>query len=182
MMWLGVTTALAASPVLSDAERSLLASGETVARIDLVHTTADSTAIIDISATPEKVMAAVVDLPSQVPDVTTLRDVDMYTSDSGRLGARWQTGALGQTMTFHVLYDVDRSANSCHFALDPGRDNEMVSMQGSYEIFPTPEGSRLVYHNVSDPGREAPGWLRRMLEQNVLVQQLVSIRRRAEGP
>ncbi len=59
----------------------------------------------------------------------------------------------------------------------------MPRLVGSYDLRPTPEGTRVVYTVDSDPGGSLPGWLVRQASKDLPFHTLKNLRERVEaGP
>ena len=65
----------------------------------------------------------------------------------------------------------------------PGGVVRMPRLVGSYDLTPTPEGTRVVYTVDSDPGGSLPGWLVRQASKDLPFHTLRNLRERVEaGP
>lgn len=83
-------------------------------------------------------------------------------------------------MQFHIAYDLDPAKRWCRYRLDTTRENDVVDVQGAYQIYRVGERSRLVYRSETDSGRRVPGFIKRWLASDSLTEQMEGIRARAE--
>ncbi len=167
---------------LDAAAEELLANGEVHVTQEVWDTGGMTVGVIDVRATPEQTMAAVMDLPARVEDIGSLKSVDVYlqTASPERVGAEWLLTVFGTNIIFSVLYDVDREAGWCRYSMDKSRENGIESTEGSYQTYAHNGGTRLVYRGFSESGRYVPGFIKRWLAGSALVDQMQGMKRRAE--
>ena len=184
MLFALLTPAIAAPPpqpapiAVTAEESATLEGGSVVFR----YSPADiSIGIIDISATPDQVIAAVMDLPPRVDEIGPLLSLTPYeVSGAERYGAEWQLGASVYSATFHVIYDCDLSAGWCVYSLDDSQDNDLQSTEGSYQVYAHGSGCRLVYRSKSQ-STILPDFLMKKFAADGAIELLTGIQRRSEG-
>lgn len=168
-------------PELSAEETALLAERGVVIRQETSETGAVTVAIVDVRATPEATLDAVLDLEPRKDEVSNISDVTVYLDTPERKGVTFDLSVMGVAVRFHTLYEIDRSGLITRYALDPSREHDVVKAEGYYQCFKTSEGTRLVYSGASDSGRRVPAWLKRWMANNALEDQVRGIRDRAES-
>lgn len=140
----------------------------------------ESITIIDVSASPERVMAAVMDLGPRVNDVSSLLAFEEYQDAPGRKAARWELGASVYSATFHVLYEYDVAKGWCVFTLDTSKENDIQSTDGSYQVYAHDGGTRLVYRSAQQ-NSILPSWLMQRFAREGATEMLTGMKRRAGG-
>jgi len=141
----------------------------------------ESVGIVDINAAPDVVIAQVMNLPPRVDEIGPLISLTPYAvSGAEMFGAKWELGASIYSATFHIIYDCDLSAGWCVYDLDPAKDNDLDSTKGSYQVYASDSGSRLVYRSTSQ-STILPDFLMKKFAGDGAVDLLTGIRRRAEG-
>lgn len=140
----------------------------------------ESIAVIDVSAPPERVMSAVMDLGPRVQDVSSLLAFEQYQDSPGKKAARWELGASIYSATFHVSYEYDLSKGWCVFTLDTSKENDINSTDGSYQVYASDGGSRLVYRSAQQ-NSILPSWLMQRFAREGATQMLEGMKRRAGG-
>ncbi len=165
---------------LSTAEEAVLAKGEVAIRY--APPPGDGTlAVVDVAATPEATMDAVLDLQARVSDIGALKKVDIYEQNASRIGATWELGIAVYTITFSIAYDVDRTAGWCSYTLDGSKENDIGFSEGSYQVYPQGSGTRLVYRAAADADQKGPEWIRKKLAYDSASEMLGGMKRRAEA-
>jgi hypothetical protein len=160
-------------------EAPLLAAGEVVVRF--AGNGKETVGFVDIAAPPERVMAAVMDLPARVREIGGLKSVHIYEEVPGRLvAARWEMGLAMFTATFHIRYELDVARGYCVYTLDPAKPNDVKNSRGSYQVYAQGSGSRLVYRSVSQLDG-APEWAARKVATGSAKEMLLGMKRRAEA-
>jgi len=176
MLWWAMA-ALAASPLdvtLTTAERAALDAGEVVVRTP----TADGLVVgaVDIPASREQVMAAVMDFDAREQSVGAISSIDTYAppTDPAGLGARFTLSVLGTEVVYHIRYDVEEQG--CNFTLDKQQENGIVDSSGGYWTYPDGDEVRLLYWSKTDTGRSIPRFIRNTLSVRSFRSQLDAMR------
>lgn len=168
-------------PVTANAEElAQLQAGQVVVRYG--GPTGETVAFVDVAAPPDKVMAAVLDLPPRKKEVSGLKVLEIYRREPGLTGARWEAGMGPYTLSFHVLYEYDISAGWCVYSLDKSKPNDLNSTAGSYQAYATSPGhSRLVYRAKADASSPLPDWAKKRVAYSSAVEMVTGMKRRAEA-
>lgn len=177
---------LAAAPTPTEPtpdEAEKLDKGKIVLRHEATDQGGRVTAIADVKAAPRTVLDAVMDLEARPDESSVLTSVDVYerTASPDVTGAKFLVTVMGSQTVFHIRYDCHRDDGYCTYALDPSKDNDIVSSDGYYLVLPRGSGSRLYYSSRTVTGRSLPGWVQRWLAGNALEGQVEGVRKRAEG-
>jgi len=170
-------------PQLDDKEEARLDKGKIVVRHEDTPTGGRVTAIATVQAPPRKVLDEVMNLEARVPESSVLTSVEVYerTAAPDVTAATFTITVLGSDTVFSIRYDCQRDQGFCTYALDPSKENDIVSSDGYYLVVPEGTGTRLVYASRADTGRSMPGWMRRWIAGSSLEGQVDGIRKRAEG-
>ena len=176
-MLLLATLAWAATPLevtFTDAEKASLDAGEAVVRTP----TADGLVVgaVDIPATRQQVMAAVMDFDARVESVGAISAIDVYApaTDPKGLGTKFTLSVLGTEIVYYIRYDIDDEG--CNFKLDKDKENGIVDTNGGYWTYPAGDKIRLVYWSTTDTGRSVPGFIRNGLTVRSFRNQLTAMR------
>ncbi len=174
---LGVSATPPAPVAVSTEESALLQSGGVVVRYG--GDRAQTVAMVDVRATPERVMAAVMDLPARVQDIGALSGVETYNAVGDDISAKWTMNISMVSVVFHIQYDCEMAKYYCLYTLDSTKPNDIESSNGSYQAYAIESGSRLVYRTDS-MAAGAPEWLRKRLASSSATEMLLGMKARAE--
>jgi hypothetical protein len=141
----------------------------------------ETTAIIDIAAPVAAVMTAVLDLPPRESEIGGIKSLDVYEQSPGQMSARWEVGLAFISAVFHIDYRFDVAQGWCVYALDTTKENTIESTQGSYQVYATDGGSRMIYRSLSVGSSGTPDWIRKKLAYSSARELLSGIRSRAEA-
>ena len=97
------------------------------------------------------------------------------------LGATFTLSVMGSSVVYHLRYQIDRAAGFCTYTLDPERQHDIASVEGSYRLEPLPQGIRLIYQSRTDAGRAVPGFVKNWLASSSVKTQLEAMKKRAGG-
>lgn len=143
-------------------------------------------AIMDVRSTPEKALAAVLDIPPRAKEVGAITRAEAYghSPDKARpthMGASFDLSVLGTKTTFNIEYSIDWSAGYTTYHLDPTRHNDISSSNGSYQVYALDaQTTRLVYRSEVATTGYVPGWVKEKLSSGPLKDLLTGFRGRAE--
>jgi hypothetical protein len=179
---IAATTAWALPPVppplaVSAEEATQLRDGQLVFREEASGL---NIAILDVASSPDAVMHAVMDLAPRVEDIGSLLSFETYNDGPGRKSARWELGASVYSATFHVLYAYDHAKGWCVYTLDTSKENDISSVDGSYQVYLVEGGSRLVYRSQQQ-NNILPGWMMKKFARGGAEELLRGIAARAAG-
>ena len=179
---LGLAVALAAPPPpapvsLTDAEEAILRKGGVLVRYG--GDARQTLAVVDVTAPPDQVMQAVMDLPARVDDIGSLSAVELYGRNGDHICAKWTMSVAMIPVVFHIRYECDMALGWCVYSLDPTKDNSIESSNGSYHTCRHHNGPRLVYRTDSIAAG-APEWVRKKLAGSAAKEMLGGMKTRAE--
>lgn len=181
--WLGLALAAPAAVQPSSAELEQLSRGAVVVR-PAPDSTGEMIGIVDLpGASAEDAWRVIFDWDMRVESVGAITAVTQYApeSDPGGLGVTFELSVLGNAITYHLRYTVDRAGGWCSFTLDPQREHDIAGTHGSYQISQLPDGIRLIYRSRTDAGRAIPGFVRKWVATSSIRDQLAEMQRRAAG-
>ena len=166
---------------LTAKEQTIVGKGGVAVRLSTGDTGGGAVGVVDVAATPEATWAALMDLEARVAEIGSLKSVSIYENTPKRMGAKFTLGILGTTVVFHILYDLDPANGWVRYRLDKSKENNLVEVQGAYQIYASGGGSRLIYRTYTDSGRSVPTFIKNWLASGSLKEQMGGIRKRAEG-
>ena len=162
----------------STAEESLLTAGQVAVRFE---DDGSIIAIVDVSASPEATLDAVLDLPARAGDIESLEKVELYKpTTQTSLHAKYFTSLMGLEAIFHIEYSIDRGEGYTEYRLDKSQDNDLNDSHGSYQVYEHGSGTRLVYRSTVDGGAAAR-MVKKAVLSDSLPEQLLGMKRRAEA-
>ena len=180
--WLIAGFASPPTPLTLTAEESAqLAQGEVVTRYVEANGKSWNVLVVDVNATSDEILAAVLDLPGKARDLSGFEGVELYDKSPSQIAARWQVESVGFEMTFHTIYKLDAASGWVEYELDRTRDNDLSEATGSYRVYTDHGQTRLEYRDRSVPLMRAPDWLRKRMQMGFLKSELEWIRAAAEG-
>lgn len=150
-------------------------------RQETTETGAITVAIVDIHASPDATIAAVLDVKARVDEVSSIQQVDYYREESDHLGVNFALSVMGVAVNFSTMYVIDHGAHLAEYALDPTKENDVVKAEGFYQAYVHGDHTRLIYAGTSDSGRRVPAWIKRWMTTGAMNDQLAGIRTRAEA-
>jgi hypothetical protein len=176
-----LTLALAAPAPMAEAnaeEEAILAQGLVAVRFT------DEGSIIawvDVAATPELTLDAVLDIPARAGDIESLEKVELYkeTTETA-IYAKYFTSLVGFDAVFHIEYAIDRSEGYAEYKLDHSQDNDLGDSWGSYQVYEHGAGTRMVYRSTVDGG-VAARMVKKAVLSDSLPEQMLGMKRRAEA-
>jgi hypothetical protein len=166
---------------LTEAEEAALAARKVVSRVAEEDQGGEVTGIIDVAAPLKASWDAIHDFVARKLEIKALHDVSVYTpAGVSPVGVRWHLRILGSDVIFHLLYRMDPAQSWTRYALDTSQSNDVVAVEGAYQVLSRPGGSRIIYRSFTDSGRRIPAFIRNWLAVGSLEEQLEGMRRRAE--
>ena len=173
----GATPPPPAPVTLTEGEQAALRKGGVVVRYG--GDERQTLAVVDVAASPDQTIQAVMDLPARVSDIGSLSAVELYAQQGEDVSARWTMSIAMVSVVFHIRYDCDMANHWCVYRLDPSKDNDIESSNGSYQAYALASGTRLVYRTDSIAAG-APEWVRKRLADNAAKEMLGGMKTRAE--
>ncbi len=159
-------------------EEALLAQGQVAVRF-----TEEGSIIawVDVAASPEDTLEAVLDIPARAADIASLEKVELYkeTTETA-IYAKYFTSLLGLDAVFHIEYAVDRSEGYAEYKLDHTQDNDLGDSWGSYQVYEHGSGTRMVYRSTVEGGAAAR-MVKKAVLSDSLPEQMLGMKRRAEA-
>lgn len=183
-MILALPFALAAPPVwpaLNGNERTKFENGELVIRADTSTEKTQSTGLVKVQAPLDVLWKAALDFPARLPENPTLKEIEEY----GRIGpnewfVKFRLSIFGISVTIHDHWECFPEENYCVFEQDPTRVSDVKEEAGWLYARATPAGSEIAFHSEFISEVWAPGWVRKWLANDSMVNVLDKLRVRAE--
>lgn len=170
-----------ALPTLTDAEQAALRARKVVVRSEIEGQLATATGLVQSTAPPDRMWAAVLDFQARIPENDSLQSIEEYARASVTdWSLRFRMSIFGFSATFHNRYVWDRPRGVVTYTLDEARENDLARCDGWYLTAARDGGSLFVYHSASQSDAWAPGWVLKWLANDSMVHLLTKIRERAE--
>jgi hypothetical protein len=177
--------AAAPQPIaVTEAESKVLAARDIVVRAGGSGGT--TVAFMDLKSTPEKALAAVMDLTPRAGEVSALTRAEPYDALPDKLrptqmGGAFELTILGSKTRFNINYAIDWDAGWVTYHLDPTKTNDITSSNGSYQVYGVDGGlTRLIYRSEVATSGYVPGWVKEKLTTGSLKDMMRGVRTRAE--
>ena len=161
---------------LSSDQEATLDAGDVVV---LFPEGGETVGVIDVSATPDEVVDAVLDLEARVDEVALLRTLTLYRDEGDVRGGLYVGGMLGIHANIHVLYQCDRTQGWCVFSLDDAYESSVDSAEGSYQAYAVSGATRLVFRTTAGSDLPVPSFVRHKVQSASVSEQLEGIAGRA---
>ncbi|MFT5587588.1 MAG: hypothetical protein ACI9VR_005201 [Cognaticolwellia sp.] len=165
------------APDLTSAESATLSE-----RKPIVRTSSDGLtvlAVIDVVASPAKVMAAVLDVQARRDEVGSIEEVTIYAQTPTQMKVRYDISLMGFDAVMNLIYDIDAANHFVKYSTDTSLENDIEGSSGSYHAVTLPNGATRLYYRVNVPD-EGAAWLKKALLEKNLPEQIQGIQRRAE--
>ncbi len=175
------TAAVPIWPVLTGPEQTKFDAGALVIRADTSTEKTQSTGLVRVQAPLAVLWKAALDFPARLPENPTLRSVEEY----GRNGpddwfVKFRLSIYGISVVIHDHWICSPAETYCHFAMDPTRVSDVREEYGWLYARATPSGSEIAFHSAFISDMWAPGWIRKWLANDSMVNVLDKLRVRAE--
>lgn len=136
---------------------------------------------IEVSAGPQLVYEAALDLEAYPEWATGVKQVDILEEDEHGRPHRvsFVADAMIKEISYTLIYSYDRP-KGFSWTAEPGDD--ITAMDGSYEFVELEDGSTEVLYALRvDPAFKVPGFLRRQAEKQIVSSALRGLKKRAES-
>jgi ribosome-associated toxin RatA of RatAB toxin-antitoxin module len=138
-----------------------------------------TTSTIEIDATPDQVMAVIVDFEDYPAWVQGMKHVEVVKRDAeGRADRVHFDLDAGIKDAYTLAYDY-AEPGTLHWHLVEGK--LLRSMDGTYELTPSGSGTHVTYRLAVDLAIPMIGMLRRKAEKVIIDTALKGLKRRVEG-
>ena len=183
-MLLSIAFVLAAAPpwpALTGAERTKFDAGDLVIRADTSTEKTQSTGLVKVQAPLDVLWKAALDFPARLPENPTLKSIDEYGRNSENdWFVKFRLSIFGISVTIHDHWMCTPAEYYCIFAQDPTQVSDVREEAGWLYARSTPTGSEIAFHSEFISDQWAPGWIRKWLANDSMVNVLDKLRIRAE--
>jgi len=168
-------------PTLTTAEQARYDKGELVLRADTSTPITDSTGISKVAAPPELLWKEALDFEAKRGENPTLKDLEEYRRDSpDDWYVRFELSVFGLKVRIHDHWTCFPAERYCTWVQDPERDSDVRGEVGFLVIRPEGTGSGIVFHSEFESEIWAPGWIRKWLAEDQMVNIVQKLRERTE--
>lgn len=179
-----VATALAARPAwptLTAAEQARFDKGELVLRADTSTPVTNSTGISKVAAPPELLWREALDFEAKRGENPTLRQLEEY----ARLSpddwfVRFELSVYGVKVVIHDHWTCVPAERYCTWVQDPDRDSDVRGEVGYLLVRPEATGSAITFHSEFESEVWAPGWVRKWLANDQMINIVDKLKERTE--
>ena len=179
-----ITLALAAAPIwptLTTSERTKFDAGELVIRADTSTEKTQSTGLVKVQAPIDVLWKAALYFPARLPENPTLKSIEEYGRNSpDDWFVKFRLSIFGISVTIHDHWTCTPAEYYCYFAQDPTQKSDVREEAGWLYARPTPTGSEIAFRSEFISEQWAPGWVRKWLANDSMVNVLDKLRVRAE--
>jgi uncharacterized membrane protein len=136
---------------------------------------------IEVSAAPQHVFEAALDLEAYPEWVTGVKSVEILEEDDfGRpVRVSFVADAMIKEIAYTLRYHYEMD-NGFSWSAEPGAD--IKAMEGSYEFNEMEDGNTEVLYALRvDPAFIVPGFLRRQAEKQIVSSALRGLKKRSES-
>lgn len=188
-----LTAAKPPPPRLTDKERARLDAGKVALVSEHDRSSGDSTVatvmgLVEIDAPVERIWEILLSRQHLVDSSSVVKSVVHYgaQSDDGdhfSFGLKFELKVAFSTLDYWVRRDLHRRDGYLTWLIDSAQPNDLKHTEGSYSVFPSPNGGRLwlVYRARIQSGKAVPRWLEEELTEGSLKTYLAYVKEHAEA-
>lgn len=176
--------ALAASPdwpTLTVEEQGVYDAGALVLRADSRTSLTDSTGIVRVAAPAALLWQEALDFRAKLPENPTLRTLDEYARNSPNdWFVRFELSVFGIHVVIHDHWTCFPAELYCTWVQDETRESDVSREKGFLIVRSEGSGSAIVFHSEFVSDVWSPGWLRRWLANDSMVNIVEKLKARTE--
>jgi hypothetical protein len=167
---------------MTSSELERFAKGELVLRADTSTPLTVSTGIVKVAAPPELLWREALDFEAKKPENPTLKQLDEYGRNSpDDWFVRFELSVFGIKVVIHDHWTCFPAAMTCTWVQDPTKVSDVREEVGYLIVRPEADGSAIVFHSEFISEVWSPGWVRRWLANDSMVNVVEKLRKRTEG-
>lgn len=168
-------------PVLSAAESARFDKGELIVRADTSTPLTDSTGIVHVDAPVEVLWRESLDFKAKVPENPTVVRLDEYARNSqDDWFVRFEMSIFGIRVVIHDHWTCFPAERYCTWVQDPAKESDVTGEQGFMLVRPDGTGSAITFHAEFVSKIWSPGWVRKWLANDNMVNVVQKLKLRAE--
>jgi len=181
LLFPSAVAALPTWPSLTTAESVTFAKGELVLRADTSTPLTVSTGIVKVAAPPAALWREALDFEAKKPENPTLRKLEEYHRNSpDDWFVRFELRVFGLKVVIHDHWTCFPEAMTCIWVQDPDKVSDVREEVGFLIVKPEAEGSAIVFHSQFISEIWSPGWVRRWIANDSMVNVVQKLKERTE--
>lgn len=168
-------------PTLTAAEQARYDRGELVLRADTSTPVTNSTGISKVAAPVSLLWAEALDFEAKRGENPTLKSLEEY----ARLSpddwfVRFELSVYGVKVVIHDHWTCFPAQSYCTWVQDPAKDSDVRGEVGFLVVRPEGSGSGIVFHSEFESEVWAPGWVRKWLANDQMINIVDKLKERTE--
>lgn len=180
-LWTAFAFAAPTWPVLTTDEQVRFDRGDLVLRADTSTPLTNSTGLSRVNAPAAVLWREALDFEAKRGENPTLRAMEEY----GRTSpddwfVRFELSVFGLRVVIHDHWTCTPATMSCTWVQDPTRDSDVTGEVGFLIVRPEAAVSSIVFHSEFVSEIWAPGWVRKWLAKDQMVNIVQKLRERTE--
>ncbi|MSQ01417.1 MAG: hypothetical protein EXR71_05925 [Myxococcales bacterium] len=180
-LWTAFAFADPTWPVLTTDEQVRFDRGDLVLRADTSTPLTNSTGLSRVNAPAAVLWREALDFEAKRGENPTLRAMEEY----GRTSpddwfVRFELSVFGLRVVIHDHWTCTPATMSCTWVQDPTRDSDVTGEVGFLIVRPEAAVSSIVFHSEFVSEIWAPGWVRKWLAKDQMVNIVQKLRERTE--
>lgn len=182
LLLLPFALALPTWPSMTTEELARFEKGELVLRADTSTPLTVSTGIVKVAAPPELLWREALDFEAKKPENPTLKQLDEYKRNSPNdWFVRFQLSVFGIQVVIHDHWTCFPEVLTCTWVQDPDKVSDVREEVGHLIVRPEKGGSAIVFHSQFISEVWSPGWVRRWLANDSMINVVDKLRKRTES-
>lgn len=168
-------------PTLTPAEQTVFDRGELVLRADTSTPVTDSTGIVRVAAPASLLWQEALDFDAKLPENPTLKTLEEYARNSpDDWFVRFELSVFGIHVVIHDHWMCYPTEAYCVWVQDPTRESDVSGEKGFLIVKPEAAGSAIIFHSEFVSDVWSPGWVRKWLANDSMVNIVEKLKARTE--
>jgi ribosome-associated toxin RatA of RatAB toxin-antitoxin module len=160
-------------PVLTAADKAILAAGKPVMRQTEGEAGGRGLAIFEVNAPADVVWATIRDYPSYPRYIPEVKKCEVYKKDGGKVDVDFVIKSYGVSIEYYIHHDIDVAGRWMTWTLDYNRSSDLDDSVGFWRVTPVdgaPERAQVEYSVDIAISSWVPGFVRSLLVDDGLKQ------------
>jgi hypothetical protein len=182
LLFLPLAFALPTWPTMTTAELERFSRGDLVLRADTSTELTVSTGIVKVAAPPELLWREALDFEAKKPENPTLKELEEYKRNSpDDWFVRFQLSVFGIKVVIHDHWTCFPEALTCTWVQDPDKKSDVRDEEGYLIVRKEGTGSAIIFHSQFISEVWSPGWVRKWLANDSMINVVDKLRKRTES-
>ena len=181
ILWTALAVAAPSWPVLTVDEQARFDRGDLVVRADTSTPLTRSSGITRVAAPAAVLWRESLDFEAKRGESPTLKAMEEY----GRTSpddwfVRFELSVFGLRFVIHDHWTCMPATMTCTWVQDPTRESDVTDEVGFLIVRPEAAGSAIVFHSEFASKVWAPGWIRKWMANDQMVNIMQKLKERTE--